>query len=369
MIYVVLLIVIFILKALIYRERTIIKISKDDLHLKTVDNLHLKIVFFLFFILMGFRDNSVGIDTINYYYIFQNSASATWSDLLGGYTNNHIEIFYSCLMKLVSSLGLGFDSFKIFTAFIYNVLMYRFIYHFSVNKFSSLCIYLGLGFLTTAFNIERQMLAISFLCNSFVNYDKKSYIKAGLFFILSGLTHTILFIVGSFAIWLYCNKNSNKIMLTSFVGVCVLLPSVKMVLEIASTYIPRFHTYYLGNQAHLTAGGVVIFWAMVILLSCIVIACCLLRDDIYDSPLLLYSSVMSYMYVITCVIGLDINYFERLGICVLPFMIVFFDRIGVNIKDYIYKNLYYASIVIFFVTWYLATSIFTTQYEYHFFIN
>jgi len=116
-----------------------------------VGNRFLGISFFLLFILLGFRDVSVGTDTINYLTIFERVVNSDYKGVEPGW------IF---LNNLTYYLGLKFEFLLVLTALLTLAPVYYIIKRSSVNPMLSLFFYYTLYFYFDAFNITRQALAV-----------------------------------------------------------------------------------------------------------------------------------------------------------------------------------------------------------------
>jgi hypothetical protein len=164
---------------------------------KWAKNIYILIPFLI--IPLGIRSLEVGTDTDTYNNVFES---------IRIYGRSYIEPMWFLLNKFVIILGGGFSSLMLIVSFL---TIYPIVY--IVNKESenpnlSLFIYYSLCFYGMAFNISRQILALSFVFVGYFYLNKGKTFKFALMVILASSFHISSIV--SFAVYFF-----NKLNLTS----------------------------------------------------------------------------------------------------------------------------------------------------------
>lgn len=212
---------------------------------KKMQNYVLPIFIFLLIILMAFRAESVGTDTLNYKTSFE-------------YIKNNIiletEIGWILLNKTSLLIKDSYEFFLI-TVSVFTLLpIYFIIKRNSVNPMLTLFLYFTLYFYFNSFNMSRQMIAINFIFLGFTFLQKRKIWVYFLFVILAMLFHTSAFIALPIA---FINKipDNKKFILTSiliafFSG--LFLADYIFKLAEFTKYMNYIGSYELGNYTGTT---------------------------------------------------------------------------------------------------------------------
>lgn len=335
----------------------------------------LVVSFIAIIFVLGMRNETVGVDTKSYYAIFNKVSEIPFSEILKSYYYLYIEVGYILLMKIVSFFG-NYYLFQIVIAFIACVLFAKFIYDNMYNYYFAVILFLGFDMFLFLANISRQMLAVALIANSWscLNHEKK--IKALIYFIIAGFIHTTawLFVVIYFV---HLIKNNRFIIrLLPVMGVIILF-SYKRILNIMASIVPHYANYYGNKKTLLEAGFSTIIWILIVIISVILIV---LNSKMSNQGVILSErkkmlswtaetylyATFSIFYVISNIIGLSFNYFERLGCYFAPFVMITFERFGMQIRNVILRRLYYCAVVICFSIYFILSTK-TKQYLYSFF--
>lgn len=124
---------------------------------------------------MAMRSVTVGVDTKNYAYVFQQFARIPFSEVFTAITYGtqkgnwtfDFEPGYRLLNKVVSMICANPQAITIVNSTIIILLLYRLIRKYSVNCFLSLWLYVTLGVFQTEMNVTRNAIAILIVYNGF----------------------------------------------------------------------------------------------------------------------------------------------------------------------------------------------------------
>ncbi|WP_274378996.1 EpsG family protein [Alkalihalophilus pseudofirmus] len=138
------------------------------------------------FILVAFRDPSVGNDTLNYFWAFSNIAQEN----MFASSDSRFEIGYIFLVRLLSNLGFDYFGFQVVTTFFIYFAFGSFIRRYSINYSLSIFIFLTMNMFFDTMNITRSYLALSILLLSVKFIEEKKPIKFLLLVGVATLFHT-----------------------------------------------------------------------------------------------------------------------------------------------------------------------------------
>lgn len=329
-----------------------------------------KMFLFIFFLvcslIMGLRDQSVGVDTFQYVIHFNTYASKSWSEIFSSYSFEYsMEFGYIVLMKLFSLICDNYYFFQFCISTIYCFGIARFLYY-SVDNIDDIIIacsvFLGIGVFFHPFNITREYVAIMLLANSWIFLMQKKIVKAWLFTLFAISIH-FTSIVGLIA-YLICflGKKGKLIRWLPIISL-IMLFSYKPILNWFVKIFPQYQKYHDYTANAQGVGLVRIVWLIVAIFSIIVIYN---RKKVFDN-IEKFIAVFCLFYVIANVIGLQFAYFERVGYYFIPFTMVLFSLIKKIFKDKLLLGIYNLGVFSCFIAFYLLTGFTTAQYQYSFF--
>ena len=327
---------------------------------KTINKIFLTLFFTVCSIIMGLRDISVGVDTGNYQRMFYEFSFLSYSDIFSSYYHSGIEVGFVLLNKLFSVLVNDYYFFQFIFSSIFCFLMAVFIYKSSSNVFLSSIVFVGSGLYLSSFNIFRQMLAVSVVVNSLPYLQRNELRKVLLLLIIGILIHTssMIFI---FPIILFVWMNNRMIKLIP--GFFIFISFYWQYAILLVRYIgPDNYLGYAENTREIMEAGMVrILWLIVAVFSLIVV---------YNksfSTLQKKIAILCIVYVSCFWIGLNFNYFERLGLYFQPFIIPLFVFIGEKIPTSFMRCLYCIVVSICFIIFFMLASE-SKQYVYNSFL-
>lgn len=324
--------------------------------------IFLAMVFVPCFFMMAFRDVSVGIDTKNYKAYFETLASIPWSTFFSGEQSISMEFGWSLVNKICGAIVPSYYFFQIIYASVFCYFSAKFLELFSDSILISTMCYLGLGTFIVAFNVQRQLLAVVILANSFWYLSKKKYFKMAVLLFLAVSMHqtAIIFVCAYIVYWL---KERPMIIKISAVVWGTLIIRFELIINIAQRIFPQYINYFDNHKDVQTASGVWVIWIIIIVLA--VFAIYFNRKKKQDSLLALYG-LFGLIYVGSNIIGLSFNYFERIGLYFLPFVALLFDRFALRLQSN-FKAVYKIGVVVSFGVYYLLSCLIGSALDYKFF--
>ena len=318
-------------------------------------------VFFFLAIIMGLRSESVGVDTKYYKLIFDQVANTSFFDLLHGYFYNSIEIGYVLLMKLLSCLINNYYFFQIVISFLFCYQVKKFLINNSNYPLLGVLIFVGSGMYLNGFNVTRQMIAAVLLANAWNYLIDSNLEKCFLNFIFAISFHftSIIFLLFCF-IYKFSKKKNNikKIIQFVFVGAI----NYQILLNAISLIITHYHNYMKNAKVTQTASGVIIIWAIILIIALYIVYIRKNSNRLNDSY-----AIFSIFYVLSNFIGLQYNYFERIGLYFLPFTIILFECVSAGFKNRNLKFIYNFFVGFSFMVYFLLSALTSQQYSYLFF--
>ena len=371
MVYYGLVIWIFLVASICFCRRGKINFKKNK-------NIFMFLSFAAIVIVLGMRDQTVGVDTQNYYNIFSNVARTPFLEIIKHFYFLTIEVGYIVLMKVVSIFG-NYYLFQMVVSIITCGLFLKFIKDNMENDFLGVILFLGLDTYLLLFNISRQMLAVALIVNywTYLKFGKK--IKAFVLLLCAGFIHTTAWIFVVFWFVYFIRNNKFFIRILPMVGVLIIF-SYEKVLDAVALIVPHYANYYGNHKTILEAGFSMVIWCIITIIS-IVLIIKNIKDVKKENKKIIVAqrkialnwNVETYLYagfslfyVASNVIGLSFNYFERLGCYFVPFAMISFERFGMQIKNIIIRRMYFCGVIVCFVIYFILSTK-TDQYLYQFF--
>lgn len=264
-----------------------------------------------FGLIMGLRDVSVGTDTVNYVAQFNTVCRTQRFDIIGLNRRLDIEYGYILYLKLISLLSHSPTVYLLITSFLICGLLFKFLYDNSKTPLLSILIILPETFLL-GFNIQRQILATVFVLTAWTLVTRHKYLKSLFLVLLAFSFHlTTVFALPIFAVYIF-RKSKFIVRIIPLIFIMFLI-SFNMILSVFAGN--EIYANYMNNHKAIhQAGGIMLIWGIE-LFVCIY--------QIYFFKVMSFVrvwAVIGCVYVITNLIGLEFNYFERLGSYYLPFL-------------------------------------------------
>ena len=154
-------------------------------NVKTKKNVFFFLVFLLFFVIVGFRDFSIGTDTQSYIAFFKNVCIYRWQI----FNISRFEYGYVILNVIISLFTQNPRIFLIIFSFIVNFFMLQFIYKNSKIPLLSVIMLLGLLFFYNSMTMFRQYIALCLVLYSTKYIKEKKKFLFLLFIIIASSFH------------------------------------------------------------------------------------------------------------------------------------------------------------------------------------
>lgn len=344
------------------------------LHFDKNRYLYLKFIVIPLILVMGFRNYTVGVDTASYMHYYEIISDATFKEILSGWMYSSMEVGYCLLLKVSSLFVDNYYFFQILQAIIFNVLIMYFIRENTQNYFLAYSVFLGMGMYTLSFNITRQMIAVAIITNAWTLISKGRKFQALILLFIAVSIHTssIIFLAAYFV---YMCRYSQKLLRVMPILIIIIGINYRSMLGFAQMHISRFNNYYSNLKDKMDAGFVKIIWLIIVVLSCFIIyrrekvKMGTLRQEKFDALCVRaeLAGIFSISYIVTQIIGMHFNYFERVGLFFEPFVIIVFEEFGKRIVSKAIRQFYYCALCFFFIMYFLFGCLTSAQYQYSFF--
>lgn len=215
MIIFVTLILIIVILNLIFNKIKLVSKSNEVINKK----LYCSIIFIIMSAILGLRNISIGIDTITYYYSFNNIKYLSLNDSISVKFEKGYKILEFCIGRVFGD----FQILLILIAILYVGVVSYYIYKYSVNPMLSYIFFIIFDFYTFAMSANRQTIAISLVMISLKYAMDRKSIKFMILIILAASFHiTALIFLPVYFVSKFKLNNKN-IILFIFIGVAFLL--------------------------------------------------------------------------------------------------------------------------------------------------
>ena len=313
-VYILALLSIVLLYPLIGKRKCLI----DGVLTKTNNLYYIAIVSTVLIVIAGFRDVTIGIDTLNYKNIFDFVNLYGFDKLLYQST----ETGYTLFQILIGKAFGDFQMLLIISAFFYIGVISYLIFNYSKNPMISYLLFIFFDFYTFSFSGIRQTLAITFVLLAFIQIkNKKIFQFLALVMIASTFHITALIFLPTY--WLGKFKFSRKNLFFFFL--------CGLILFLTKDYFQMVMNNYarISYDAAETGG----FRLYIVMITTVIIGI------IYRKPFKLSNSVNVYLFymMVSAVVIFPIIRFNpvtlRLYYYFFIFMIIYVPNILSVIKD------------------------------------
>jgi hypothetical protein len=203
-------------------------------------------------IFIGYRDISLGTDTISYYEIYTQVNSFDIFILTGDLGYDRVELVFVLIISIFKLIGFSYSFFLFFLTFLSMLILYfSTILMFDKKEFGAgvvlfLLITSTFSFWSGHINILRHGIATSFFLLSLILLHRKKTIKSFVVFFISAGFHSFVLMVLPF--WFFGKKVINLI-LKPIVVICLTLSFALLspveILESVKFLSPKLETLYL----------------------------------------------------------------------------------------------------------------------------
>ena len=320
-------------------------------------------------IVLGFRGNSVGVDTYAYSVLFDRAKDMTWSDIFASFPRvvymfdqygfpQTVECFYVAYCKIVALLFGNFQWSLIITAIIISIGFGKFIYENCDNVFLGVYVFLCESIFINSFNLQRQIMAMAIVTFALPYIREKRMLKAGVIIMVASLFHNTMLLC-MLLIPVYYVKNKRhflKIQAIITVAFPVLVP---VMIKIVSAILPRYAAYFsMTNNS--SARGIWVLW----LFEFIIIILSYFRLEINKYSFYIYFGALLYFGFE--LLGLSASYLSRVSLTFAPSLILLFDR-GMYLFEIRSRKIYCSALYLLLTMFYLSYVLRGSAMSYTFF--
>lgn len=323
--------------------------------------LYIAFVFFIGWVVMGFRGISVGKDTINYYNIYSNITQLQLNQI---FARSDIEPSWAMLAWINNAIGGSFLSFQLIISGIICELSRRYItkISLSLNGYHVLCITIIFFFYIylISFNISRQMLSVILIANAWNELRVAHQLKSLLIFLLATSFHySAILAFPIFVLWIL--KDKKYILQSSIIILIVFYLSISILTKITADF--GIYVNYTTNDANVfqKAKLAKIIWIVIGMLS---IWTLISRNN--TSSGIKICGLYSLIYVVLNLISSEVSYIERISLYYVPFVCIPYIVFGNHIRHVYLRTLYFSGIIGLYTIWFLLSS---QSPQYIYFIN
>lgn len=285
--------------------------------------------FTILFVIMGFRDNSVGTDTQLYCNIFKNNYSInSIMDVFISEDSSPLYTIYNYIIGLVSH---DCNIIKITNSFIICFLTMLFIRENTKHVFLSTLLFLTFYHFFSAMNITRQYIAVMIVANSFKYIKQKKLVKFVLCcFIATGIHNTaIISFVLLPLLFMKLNKRNIGIYLLCVFLVSFMLPSI---LNIFTYIFPHYDLYFENNMLDEVGRNRKILITMIYIIFEILMYYIFIKKIYHEEDMKFYF-IINIIAIILGVLSLETILLSRMEIYFSIFAIIYIPIIISKFKQ------------------------------------
>ena len=326
--------------------------------------LFLILSFTMMTLILGFRSNYVGEDTMHYVAFFEKTYEFEWIDIFTGLRVNWVnevpwpdtmEVGFAFIAKLVHVFTDNAQYYLCIIAIITSIGFSNFIYkncYSNEDVFLGTYVYMCECLYMMAFNGARQVLAISIGINSYNFIKRKKYIKGLLLIIFASLFHNSAIVLTLMIPFMMLRSGRKERYYKSFkyilVG-CIMIPCLIPVMNmVLSIILPRYTEYFKNNFWEIQIGKSSILWIIELLFVV------RFYRSHFKNNWSFELSLTTVIYLMFELISLSISAFNRLAWYFRSFLILFFPIAVTSIKKVNICNAVRAIIYILLTLLFLA---------------
>ncbi len=328
---------------------------------KFINRVFISVVMGMASVIVGLRSTEVGVDTPTYETLFYEFSSMSWSEIFSSYFHIAIEIGYVVLMKLTSIVLPNYYFFQFTIALLTFYMLARFLEHFSIDPRITVLLFLSTGLFFASFNVQRQVFTVAVVSYSFLHIVQGRKVSGIIYFLLSITFHISAIISGIiFLIWGLRYKKRLMKILPFVILALPLLGEVLLNIFFVVT-LEKYNTYMDNTREIQVAGLIKLVW----LFESIVMFTVIFKAN---NPSVRCIAVVATLYIAFYIMGLSINYAQRIGMYFMPFMYLSVDRFLHLFSSRNVRYLIAGGLFMVFGLLYCLSS-FGTKLEYQFFLD
>lgn len=307
--------------------------AKEEKTIEKRKKSFLIIIFFILFLIMGFREVGVGTDTTQYVSVFLNYSKTSLSSILS--TRNSF-IGYALLNKLICIFSTEPHTILIVSSAIILYLIAKFIYKNSDHVVYSTVLFILFYHYFAAFNISRQYISIAIIANAYTLLKEKKIFKYLVACLIAISIHNTA-VVGLTLIPLaYMNFTKKNITLysTIILGVIFIVPYF---MELFVRLFPHYEIYFQERYLSNSGLGSIVMILIYLFINVMAILFKSRKKEAEDRDYYMML-IINTLTLMTSIVASNIFIINRMTLYYAIFSIAFipkvFDRISKNIILY-----------------------------------
>jgi len=278
-------------------------------------------------LLMGLRHYSVGSDTVQYMYRYNNfPVDFTLGTFMGEET-----LFYA-LSTMLKNLGIGYQAYLAFIALIISVSFSYFYYKYSKNIFLSFFLHVTIGLFSVTMSATRQTIAISIILFAFDAIINQKFFRFTILVLIASLFHTSAI----FFLPIYLLRN---IKITKKIGLVFLFSTIAILLvripvsKLFQYIVPmRYLKYGIVSEAN-PINPLLVVIAVLIPFVSLIFWNINEKSSEKEFKLMSLLILISIVNVIVNIMALNSSMIARMTFYLIPFSMVLIPNIIEGIRD------------------------------------
>ncbi len=333
--------------------------------------------FAVLFVVCAFRDDGLGIDTLNYMRKYTKLSCYSFGDIFSSFYSERVEIGFALLNKVLSLFFASPRTIIVASAFLFCVGAGHFVYRYADDALTMVILIACSGTYLYTFNIIRQMIACAILMNAWGLLTEKRYKASFVLFALSATFHVTSLIFALVYVFYFMRERKKAVTVTLVVGSLLAL-NYRPILRLLGTFISSF-SYLDNSQQRVSAGGIWAVWGIEMTIILLYLFYYYFAEKplgkrtlgkLRHSPVGVSSvesmciPVYASLYIVFSFIGTLFNYMDRFGVYFLPFSMLLLLQFGNRIKEqspHVYR-VYYIGLHVCYVIYFL---LFATNLEHY----
>lgn len=312
---------------------------------------------------MGFRDTSVGMDTLSYKLFFDDYIHHSWYKIFTEKPTGNgdtVELGLKIMMKICSEIYPNYYFYQFVFSTLYLTLFFIFIYRYTSNVILAFAIFLGGGLYMQTFNIARQMLAIAITAYSMMYLLERKFIKSLVLIGIAYLFHSssllalMMFIVYPF------RDNKNILKAVPIFMILAVVSIERLLMPMLTLFGDKYVGYATSNYSRPNKGIILmIMWLFNLILAIMSLYKYKGKSWIHFFAIFSLGAVGCYW------IGLSINYADRVGLLFFPAIVLMYDKVGSSINSKRLKFFYLNGFTLFYILYfcYYTGTIHSIEYK------
>lgn len=302
------------------------------------------------FLIMSLRHYTVGSDTVQYLYRYNNVPIKLTKDAFTG-----SETMFFALSTMFKNLGISYQGYLTIIALIVTITFTVFYYKYSRNMFLSFFLHVTIGLFSVTMSASRQTIAICIILVAFMAMLRNNFFKFAIMVLIASLFHTsaITFLPIYFLKYIKITKRRGVlILLATFSMLFLRIPLANLF----QYFVPaRYIKYGLVNELN-PINPLLIITALSIPTVCLFFWGTVEKSSEKEFKLFSILFTLSCVNALINIIALNSSMIFRITFYFIPFNMVLIPNIIEGIKDKLTKLIaLYAAILLPLIQFIMST--------------